>query len=153
MGQAGNTNSTHGVSRILRRSNEITRLSGSQRCRQDHLVKRFSQQNLRRCSLGVKLSENGLRPNDNIDGMIGYAQQQNIHLSTATVREALRLSALLRQPHECPDGEMLAYIEKVIEMSEMRDFADAIIVFREKVRIIFINRANAERSRSKCRAT
>ena len=34
----------------------------------------------------------------NFAGQTGYCQQMDIHLDTATVREALRFSAVLRQP-------------------------------------------------------
>lgn len=69
----------------------------------------------------------GLHPGSDLNRMVGYAQQQDIHLATATVKEALRFSALLRQPQECLDTEKLAYVEEVIDMLDMRDFSDAVI--------------------------
>lgn len=57
----------------------------------------------------------------------GYVQQQDVHLGTQTVREALQFSALLRQPRETPKEEKLAYVENVIEMLEMTSWADAFI--------------------------
>jgi ATP-binding cassette subfamily G (WHITE) protein 2 (PDR) len=76
---------------------------------------------------GIMLDEYGLHPGSDLNRMVGYAQQQDIHLATATVKEALRFSALLRQPQECPDIEKLAYVEEVIDILDMRDFADAVI--------------------------
>lgn len=56
-----------------------------------------------------------------------YCQQQDTHLSTQTVREALQFSALLRQPAEISKEEKLSYVERVIRMLEMDSFADAIV--------------------------
>ncbi|MCJ1432403.1 hypothetical protein MMC27_001759 [Xylographa pallens] len=58
---------------------------------------------------------------------VGYAQQQDLHLSTATVREALTFSALLRQPQRYSKAQKLAYVEEVIETLEMTAFADAVV--------------------------
>ena len=58
---------------------------------------------------------------------IGYAQQQDVHLSTSTVREALEFSALLRQPTQYSRNEKLTYVEEVIDMLDMAHFADAVI--------------------------
>lgn len=58
---------------------------------------------------------------------IGYAQQQDLHLSTATVREALEFSALLRQPAEFSKAEKLAYVDTVIHLLEMEKFVDSVI--------------------------
>lgn len=55
---------------------------------------------------------------------VGYAQQQDVHLETATVREALRFSAVLRQPACVSREEKYAYVERVIKMLRMQDFAD-----------------------------
>ncbi|KAJ9606104.1 hypothetical protein H2200_009065 [Cladophialophora chaetospira] len=57
----------------------------------------------------------------------GYVQQQDLHLETATVREALRFSALLRQPKSVPIQEKYAFVEDVIRMLGMEDFSEAIV--------------------------
>lgn len=57
----------------------------------------------------------------------GYCQQQDTHMATATVREALTFSALLRQPASTSELEKLAYVEEVIQLLEMEAYAEAIV--------------------------
>ncbi|KAH7308583.1 ABC-2 type transporter-domain-containing protein [Stachybotrys elegans] len=57
----------------------------------------------------------------------GYVQQQDLHLETSTVRESLRFSAMLRQPASVSKEEKYAFVEEVIKMLEMEDYADAIV--------------------------
>ncbi|KAI5290263.1 GTPase-activating protein [Ascosphaera aggregata] len=57
----------------------------------------------------------------------GYVQQQDLHLQTSTVREALRFSAMLRQPKSVSKEEKYAFVEDVIKMLSMEEFAEAII--------------------------
>ncbi|OAQ79579.1 ABC transporter [Purpureocillium lilacinum] len=57
----------------------------------------------------------------------GFAEQMDVHEPTATVREALQFSALLRQPREVAREEKLAYCETIIDLLEMRDIAGATI--------------------------
>jgi len=57
----------------------------------------------------------------------GYVQQQDLHLETATVRESLRFSALLRQPKSTSQQEKFDYVEDVIKMLNMEDFAEAVV--------------------------
>ncbi|KAI4211548.1 MAG: hypothetical protein LQ351_005725 [Letrouitia transgressa] len=57
----------------------------------------------------------------------GYVQQQDLHLATSTVREALNFSALLRQPKTTPKAEKLAYVDEVIKVLEMDAYADAVV--------------------------
>lgn len=57
----------------------------------------------------------------------GYIQQQDLHLSTSTVREALNFSALLRQPAEVSTEDKLDYVEKVIKLLDMEDYANAVV--------------------------
>ncbi|KAL5319451.1 hypothetical protein ACEPPN_012505 [Leptodophora sp. 'Broadleaf-Isolate-01'] len=57
----------------------------------------------------------------------GYAQQQDLHLQTSTVREALSFSALLRQPANIKRADRLAYVDEVIELLDMQLFADAVV--------------------------
>jgi ATP-binding cassette subfamily G (WHITE) protein 2 (SNQ2) len=58
---------------------------------------------------------------------MGYVVQEDIHLPSQTVREALQVTASLRRSVEIPWEEKDAYVEAVIEMLEMEDFADALI--------------------------
>lgn len=68
------------------------------------------------------------RPRDgSFQRKTGYVQQQDLHLETSTVREALVFSALLRQPHSTPRQEKLAYVEEVIRMLEMEAYAEAVV--------------------------
>lgn len=57
----------------------------------------------------------------------GYAMQQDIHLETSTVREALQFSALLRQPPEFKRDEKLAYVDYIIQLLDMEQYADAVV--------------------------
>ena len=57
----------------------------------------------------------------------GYVQQQDLHLATSTVREALTFSAVLRQPRATPYAEKVAYVNEVIKVLEMEAYADAVI--------------------------
>lgn len=57
----------------------------------------------------------------------GYVQQQDLHLSTTTVREALNFSALMRQPKHIPTKEKLAYVDEVIKMLDMQDYSEAVV--------------------------
>ena len=54
-------------------------------------------------------------------------QQQDLHLETATVRESLRFSAMLRQPKSVGKKHKDEYVESVIKMLGMEDFAEAIV--------------------------
>ena len=69
----------------------------------------------------------GIKPGTAFQRGTSYAEQLDVHESTQTVREALRFSALLRQPIEVPEAEKYAYVEEVISLLEMEDIADAII--------------------------
>lgn len=68
------------------------------------------------------------RPRDaSFQRKTGYVQQQDLHLSTSTVREALNFSALLRQPAHIPRKEKLEYVDEVIKLLEMEEYADAVV--------------------------
>ena len=57
----------------------------------------------------------------------GYVQQQDIHLQTSTVREALEFSAVLRQPAHIPRAEKVGYVDEVIRLLDMQMYADAVV--------------------------
>ncbi|KAI0188150.1 ABC-2 type transporter-domain-containing protein [Xylaria flabelliformis] len=58
---------------------------------------------------------------------MGYVQQDDIHLASSTVREALEFSALLRQPRTSSRREKLAYVDNVLDVLDMRSYANAIV--------------------------
>ncbi|OAA40910.1 ABC transporter ABCl1 [Metarhizium rileyi] len=83
-----------------------------------------------RTSMGVITGEMLVdgRPRDmSFQRKTGYVQQQDLHLQTSTVREALNFSALLRQPAHVPREEKLAYVEEVIKLLDMTEYADAVV--------------------------
>ncbi|KAK6201120.1 multidrug resistance protein [Scheffersomyces amazonensis] len=75
---------------------------------------------------GVRMV-NGHSLDSSFQRSIGYVQQQDLHLSTSTVREALRFSAYLRQPDSVPKKEKDDYVEYIIDLLEMSDYADALV--------------------------
>ncbi|KAJ4303905.1 Multidrug resistance protein [Collariella sp. IMI 366227] len=83
-----------------------------------------------RTSMGVITGEmlvDGLPRDTSFQRKTGYVQQQDLHLQTTTVREALNFSALLRQPAHVPRAEKLAYVDEVIGLLDMEEYADAVI--------------------------
>jgi ATP-binding cassette subfamily G (WHITE) protein 2 (PDR) len=83
-----------------------------------------------RVTMGVVTGDmlvNGQQRDESFQRKTGYVQQQDLHLQTTTVREALNFSALLRQPKTTPEKEKLDYVEEVIKLLEMEEYAEAIV--------------------------
>ncbi|KAJ5530865.1 hypothetical protein N7527_004258 [Penicillium freii] len=83
-----------------------------------------------RTSMGVITGDmfvNGRELDESFQRKTGYVQQQDLHLDTATVRESLRFSAMLRQPASVSVKEKNDYVEDVIKMLKMEEFAEAIV--------------------------
>eukprot|EP01132_Coremiostelium_polycephalum_P003857 gene3857-4808_t len=57
----------------------------------------------------------------------GYVEQMDVHNPGLTVRESLRFSARLRQEPSVPLKEKYDYVERVLEMMEMKHLGDALI--------------------------
>lgn len=57
----------------------------------------------------------------------GFCEQMDLHDDTATIREALEFSAVLRQERHIPRSEKLAYVDTIIDLLELRELEDAII--------------------------
>jgi len=53
--------------------------------------------------------------------------QQDVHLATSSVREALEFSALLRQPRHIPKSEKLAYVDEVLKLLDMEAYQHAVV--------------------------
>lgn len=69
----------------------------------------------------------GQQRDESFQRKTGYVQQQDLHLETSTVREALIFSARLRQPQDVPDTEKIAYCTEVIHLLGMEEYADAVV--------------------------
>jgi len=68
------------------------------------------------------------RPRDvSFQRKTGYVQQQDLHLATTTVREALRFSAVLRQPKDVTKQEKYDYVEEVLKLLEMDGYSEAVV--------------------------
>ncbi|KAF2276672.1 putative multidrug resistance ABC transporter [Westerdykella ornata] len=83
-----------------------------------------------RTTMGVITGEmlvDGKPRDESFQRKTGYVQQQDLHLSTSTVREALTFSALLRQPAHVPKQEKLDYVNEVIKLLDMTEYADAVV--------------------------
>ncbi|KAM0335530.1 hypothetical protein ACHAQA_000578 [Verticillium albo-atrum] len=83
-----------------------------------------------RVSMGVITGEmlvDGKIRDQSFQRKTGYVQQQDLHLETTTVREALEFSALLRQPDTTPRAEKLAYVDEVIKLLDMQDYEGAVV--------------------------
>ncbi|KAL4953269.1 ABC-2 type transporter-domain-containing protein [Aspergillus filifer] len=83
-----------------------------------------------RVTMGVVTGEvlvDGLPRDDSFQRKTGYVQQQDVHLPTSTVREALQFSALLRQPAHFTRQEKLDYVDEVLELLGMQSYADAVV--------------------------
>lgn len=59
--------------------------------------------------------------------LAGFAQQMDLHDGTATIREALEFSALLRQPKIYSQTEKLAYVDTVLDLLDLRKVEHALI--------------------------
>jgi ABC-type Mn2+/Zn2+ transport system ATPase subunit len=84
----------------------------------------------RRVEIGVvsgSISVNVYPLRESFQRRTGYVQQQDVHIAESTVRKALQFSALLRQTSDVPIEEKYDYVEWVIEMLGMEDYAEAVI--------------------------
>lgn len=83
-----------------------------------------------RVSVGVITGEmlvDGRLRDSSFQRKTGYVQQQDVHLPTSTVREALQFSAKLRQPAHVSRKEKMDYVEEIITLLEMESYADAVV--------------------------
>ena len=82
-----------------------------------------------RDTIGIASGEalvDGRRRDISFQRKTGYAQQQDIHLETMTVREALQFQALMCQTSKSSRKEKLAYVEEVVNLLGMEAYADAV---------------------------
>ncbi|KAF9764062.1 hypothetical protein IL306_002905 [Fusarium sp. DS 682] len=70
---------------------------------------------------------NGHHRDSSFQRKTGYVTQQDLHQASSTVREALRFSAMLRQPAKYSKQERLDYVETVLSLLGMDAYADAVV--------------------------
>jgi ATP-binding cassette subfamily G (WHITE) protein 2 (SNQ2) len=58
--------------------------------------------------------------------LAGFCEQQDLHDGTATIREALEFSAILRQERDISRADKIAYVDKIIDLLELRDMQDSL---------------------------
>ncbi|KAK6442722.1 Multidrug resistance protein [Oleoguttula sp. CCFEE 5521] len=83
-----------------------------------------------RVSIGVidgEILVDGRQRDSSFQRKTGHVQQEDLHHSTTTIREALNFSTLLRQPASVSRHNKLAYIDEVIKLLDMEEYADAVV--------------------------
>ncbi|ORX47212.1 hypothetical protein DM01DRAFT_1410327 [Hesseltinella vesiculosa] len=70
---------------------------------------------------------NGEPLGNDFERVTGYCEQMDVHNPNATVREALRFSAYLRQPADVSTESKNDYVEQIIKLMEMERIADALV--------------------------
>ncbi|ODQ82162.1 hypothetical protein BABINDRAFT_158812 [Babjeviella inositovora NRRL Y-12698] len=104
----------------------LTALMGESGAGKTTLLNVLSQ----RVDMGVITGDmlvNGKPIDNSFQRRTGYVQQQDLHVSESTVRESLRFSAKLRRPTSISDEEKFDYVERIIEILGMTNYADAIV--------------------------
>jgi ATP-binding cassette subfamily G (WHITE) protein 2 (SNQ2) len=58
----------------------------------------------------------------------GFCEQMDLHDASATIREALEFSAILRQDRSVSQTEKIEYVDNIITLLELQDIQDALIM-------------------------
>lgn len=104
----------------------LTALMGESGAGKTTLLNVLSQ----RVEMGVITGDilvNGKPLDKSFERSTGYVQQQDLHVEELTVRESLAFAARLRRPMSVPDEEKLEYVETIIDILGMGNYADAVV--------------------------
>jgi ABC-type multidrug transport system ATPase subunit len=77
--------------------------------------------------IGGEMLINGRKADSNLNRVIGYVEQQDIHNPTQTVLEALQYSAICRLPHSIPKEEKKKFAKSLLKLLGLEGQANAII--------------------------
>ncbi|TID13152.1 hypothetical protein CANINC_005008 [Pichia inconspicua] len=83
----------------------------------------------KRTEVGVVTGDmfvNGKPVDASFERRTGYVQQQDLHIAELTVKESLLFSARLRRPASVPDEEKVEYVETIMKILHMEDYADSV---------------------------
>lgn len=115
----------HGITGYVQ-PGELVALCGSSGAGKTTLLTHLAQTNPVGV-LGGQLEFGNQRLGKPFKKMAGFAQQSDIHDGSATIREALEFSALLRQPSLYSRTEKLAYVDHVLDIMDLTHIQNAII--------------------------
>ncbi|KAJ6441375.1 multidrug resistance protein CDR1 [Purpureocillium lavendulum] len=121
----GGSHILKGITGYVKRG-ELTALCGASGAGKTTLLMALSQTNFGGQIEGEVLVKNR-RPGPAYRKITGFAQQMDLHEGTATVREALEFSALLRQPTTYSKAEKLAYVDEVLKLLDLTEVQDVLI--------------------------
>ncbi|KAI1001764.1 ABC multidrug transporter [Podosphaera aphanis] len=74
-----------------------------------------------------KMLVDGRSPGPDFRRGTGFCEQTDLHDETATVREALEFSAILRQDFKLSRTEKIEHVDKIINLLDLGDLQDALI--------------------------
>ncbi|PHH61774.1 hypothetical protein CDD81_7985 [Ophiocordyceps australis] len=77
--------------------------------------------------VGGEMLVDGRRLDSDFQRRTGYVEQMDLHEGSATVREALVFSALLRQGRHVARRDKLDYVDKIVHLLELGPVQDAIV--------------------------
>ena len=77
--------------------------------------------------VGGDMLVDGQALSEDFQRQTGFCEQMDLHDGTATIREALEFSAILRQDREVPRTEKIAYVDNIIDLLELTDVQDALV--------------------------
>ncbi|CAB4255590.1 similar to Saccharomyces cerevisiae YDR011W SNQ2 Plasma membrane ATP-binding cassette (ABC) transporter [Maudiozyma barnettii] len=103
----------------------LTALVGESGAGKTTLLNTLAQRNVGEITGDMLL--NGLPIDASFERRTGYVQQQDVHIAELTVRESLIFSARMRRAETISDEEKCAYVEKIINILDMKDYADVLV--------------------------
>jgi len=109
------------------RGGRMTALMGCSGAGKTTLLNTLAQRSSSDGAITGTIHMNGQPLLDSFRRKVGYAEQMDLHEDTSTVLEAVRFSALLRQPASIAIAEKYAHCDEILDMLELRDVANAII--------------------------
>lgn len=78
--------------------------------------------------VGGEMLVDGRKLGTEFQRITGFVEQQDLHDTTATIREAIEFSAVLRQERHVSREEKVAYVDEIIDLLELRELSDVLIL-------------------------
>jgi len=121
-GQKQLLNNVHGYAK----PGELIALMGASGAGKTTLLNALSQRQRMGVVSGTMLVD-GRPLGTEFQRMTGYVEQHDLHDQSATIREAIEFSAILRQERHIPREEKIAYVDEIIDLLELEELSDVLI--------------------------